>query len=224
MGRLEVQMQVSYPEPAHPNPLFELLGNERRVVRFRKRKLIFAAGNPSDAVFLIEHGGVKLTLTSPDGREAVVAIFCAGDLFGYEAFDSANLPRVTNAIALTDVRLARIDRVAILRAMASRPAIHALVISLLIHRIAHLKYELAGNLLCTSEQRLARALLLTAEIDHSDPGSAMPKISQQELADMIGTTRQRVNCLLQRFRKMGLINDSHGLHLNELLRNVAQLD
>jgi len=201
--------------------LVSIFGRHTKQVCFRKRQLIFGAGARSDAIFLIEQGGVKLTYDSERGREAVVSILRRGDFFGCEAFEQSCPPRFLNAVALTDVQLAKLDRALIFRTMKTQPSVYSQIISLLISVISELQLELANNLACSSDERLARALLSVSAIG-MESSDHCTKVSQQDLADMIGTTRQRVNAILQRFKKMGLIDYSQGLRVHESLRSIAR--
>lgn len=203
-------------------PLASLFGRHARSICFRKRQLIFGVGARSDAAFWIEHGGVKLTQTSYHGREAVISILKMGDFFGCEVFDQSCPPRFVNAVALTDVRLARVDRALILSTIKSQPSVCLQVISLLTALISELQLGVANNLSCSSDERLARALLSMSEMKLDSGTAHALRVSQQELADMIGTTRQRVNAILQRFKKMGLIDYSQGLHMYDSLRSIAR--
>jgi len=203
-------------------PLVNLFGRHIRSICFRKRQLIFSAGDRSDALFWIERGGVKLTLTSYHGREAVISVLKKGDFFGCEAFDQSCPPRFVNAVALTDVQLARVDRALIFSTMKTQFSVCLQVISLLTTLISELQLDVAKNLSCSSDERLARALLSMSEMRLGCGTANSAKVSQQELADMIGTTRQRVNAILQRFKKMGLIDYSEGLHVYDSLRSIAR--
>ena len=204
--------------------LLDLFRAERRTIRFRRRQLIFAEGTRSDSLYFIEQGGIKLTLTSPQGKEAVIATLRAGDFFGHEAFDVSTPPRCANAVALTNVQLAKIDHGLIIRVLNARPSACLPIISHLARMVTHFELQLAGNLVYRSDQRLARVLLLISEIAGADAQCRIPKLSQQELAEMIGTTRQRVNAILQRFKKLGLIEDSHALQVCDSLRRFIDLE
>ena len=204
--------------------LYSLLGkvsHARKTVLFRKRQIIFSVGDRSDSIYFIESGSAKLTVTSAKGREAVIAVLERGRFFGENALDADRLPRSTNAIALTELRAARIEREAMLRLLRAEQDVCHSFISCLIRNAEELKGELANNLLYASEQRLARALCSLSQLSEHDPYQRVPQLSQQELANMIGITRQRVNVLLKRFKNLGFIDYANGLKVYRSIRDVA---
>lgn len=194
------------------------------MLRFRKRQIIFSIGDRSDSVFFIESGSVKLTLTSPQGKEAVVAVLHAGDFFGANVLSERRMARANNAIAVTDLRAISIGRETMLHLLHHRQEICDAFVSLLVDRILKLKQDIGDQLLYGSEQLLARALLSVAHLDEKQESQVLPKMSQQDLANMIGITRQRVNALLKRFRKSGLIDYAGGLRVHSSIRNATHLD
>src|ERR1700716_416222 len=160
-----------------------------KIIHFRRNQTIFSQGEGSDAIFYIEKGSVKLTITSEEGREEIVGVFGGGDFFGESCIASDRPVRFHTAIAITDTRVVKICRDAIINALrASSDALYAFVSSLL-RRDARIQEDLAIYISETGKKRLARALLTRARF---------AKFSQQDWADMIGLTRQRVNVLLQR--------------------------
>ena len=200
------------------------LGTAAKDTSFRKRQIIYSAGDASDSIFLIKVGSIKLTVLSAEGNEAVTSILKSGELLGPEALDVVPSPRVTNAVALTNVRAARVARSTMLDLVLSDPTICLLFISSLIRRITVLQDGLAQNLLYNSEQRLARTLASLARFAETNKQQDTPSFSQQELASMIGATRQRVNVLLKQFRKLGYIDDPRGRHVNSSLREITGAD
>jgi CRP-like cAMP-binding protein len=202
-------------------PFLESLGQARKTVAFRKRQIIFSVGDRSDSIYFIESGSAKLTVTSAKGKEALVAVLDGGRFFGENALDSDRRPRTTNAIALTNLRATRIEREAMLRLLhAEEDAFHGFVSSL-IRTAEALKGELASNLLYASEQRLARALCSLSHTDEHSGYQRAPSLSQQELANMVGITRQRVNALMKRFKKLGFIDYAGGLRVHGSIWNVT---
>jgi CRP-like cAMP-binding protein len=193
----------------------------RKTVFFRKRQVIFSVGDASDSVFFVEGGSAKLTVTSVDGREALVTTLEEGDLFGEGALDSDRVPRANNAIAITNLRVARIEREAMLRLLRNDRDICWAFISYLIKLTAQLREDPSHNLLYASEQRLALALLSAGRSGKRSDWRGVPNLNQQDLADMIGTTRQRVNALMGRFRKLGLIDYADGLRVHSSILSVA---
>jgi CRP-like cAMP-binding protein len=193
------------PSPIKPFNIDSFLAAvhaRRKIIHFRRNQTIFSQGEGSDAIFYIEKGSVKLTITSEEGREAIVGVFGGGDFFGESCIASDRPVRFHTAIAITDTRVVKIRRDAIINALrASSDALYAFVSSLL-RRDARIQQDLAIYISETGKKRLARALLTRARF---------AKFSQQDWADMIGLTRQRVNVLLQRltppssqFAKKGL--------------------
>ena len=193
------------PSPIKPFNIDSFLAAvhaRRKIIHFRRNQTIFSQGEGSDAIFYIEKGSVKLTITSEEGREAIVGVFGGGDFFGESCIASDRPVRFHTAIAITDTRVVKICRDAIINALrASSDALYAFVSSLL-RRDARIQQDLAIYISETGKKRLARALLTRARF---------AKFSQQDWADMIGLTRQRVNVLLQRltppssqFSKKGL--------------------
>jgi CRP-like cAMP-binding protein len=204
--------------------LLNCLAKVGKTTPFLKRQVIFSIGDRSDALFLLQAGSVKLTVASREGTEAVTSVLERGHFFGEEALDPRWLPRSTNAIALSNVRVARVEREIILRGLLTNPDVCAAIISHLVRQVANLRQELADTLLYNSEQRLARALLSLLQLGEPDDPQAVPNLSQQDLADMIGATRQRVNALMQRFRELGFVDYSRGLRVHSSIRNVAGID
>jgi CRP-like cAMP-binding protein len=151
----------------------------------------------------------------------VVAILKDGNVFGEEALDSDRLPRANNAIAVTDIRVSRIEREAMLRLLRNDRDICCAFTSYLIKLVAQLREDLSHNLLYGGEQRLALALLSAGRREKSNDWQALPNLNQQDLADMIGTTRQRVNALMGRFRKLGLIDYTHGLRVHRTILGLT---
>lgn len=202
--------------------LLASLGSDRRVLRFRKRQMIFAVGDDSESMFFIDHGAVKLTVGSTEGKEAVVAILQGKQFFGEEALAGRGFPRSTNAIALTDVQLTPMDRDGMLRLLFSKKELFSSFLSTLVASITHLYQELADSLLYSSEQRLVRVLLSIAQLNESDRVQRLPPISQQDFASIIGTSRQRVNALMRRFKKLGLVDYSPGLRIHDSIRGFQK--
>jgi CRP/FNR family transcriptional regulator, cyclic AMP receptor protein len=189
--------------------LHVLLTKERvtkREIDFAKKQVIFSHGDRNDSLFYIEKGIVKLTVTSREGREAIIGLFDAGHFFGESCISGDQPVRFHNAVALTDVRLVRIDRRIMVRIlMAGGDPVHSFV-SYLLRRSAQTQEDLAYNLLSSSEDRLARVLILLTQ--SAEKGEYIPKLTQQTLAEIIGTTRQRVNILMKRFRELHLVGDA----------------
>jgi CRP-like cAMP-binding protein len=215
-------MHPSLRHPFDSDLLLASLGSGRRMLRFRKRQMIFAVGDDSDSMFFIDNGAVKLTVGSPEGKEAVVAILHGKQFFGEEALAGRPFPRSTNAVALTDVQLTPMERDGMLRLLFSNKELFSSFLSTLVGLITHLHQELAGSLLYSSEQRLVRVLLSIARLNESDCVQRLPPISQQDFASIIGTSRQRVNELMRRFKKLGLVDYSPGLRIHDSMRGFKK--
>jgi CRP-like cAMP-binding protein len=214
-------MRPSIFQSVNIHPFLSKLGPAKKTVFFRKRQVIFSVGDTSDSIFFVESGSAKLTVISVEGREALVITLDEGDLFGEEALDSDRLPRANNAIAITHLRVSRIEREAMLRLLRNDRDICWAFTSYLIKLAAQLREDLSHNLLYASEQRLALALLSAGRNRKRNDWRGVPNLSQQDLADMIGTTRQRVNALMRRFRKLGLIDYAHGLQVHSSILSVT---
>lgn len=214
-------MRLTTRQSIQRDPLLSLLAKTGKTGLFLGGQVIFSVGDRSDALFLIQSGIVKLTIGSRKGTEAVTSLLQREHFFGDEALDPERQSRSTNAMALTSVQVVRIHRDTVFRVLRCNPEIRSAFMSYLVRQVAHLQQELADTLLYNSEQRLARALLSLVQSGKANYPQAVPNLSQQVLANMIGSTRQRVNALMQRFRKLGFVDYSGGLHIHSSIRNVA---
>jgi CRP-like cAMP-binding protein len=191
----------------------------RKAIDFKQKDVIFAQGDLGDSLFYIEKGSVKLTVTSVLGREAVIGVVDGGSFLG-EGCVSANLPmRMHSAIALTKTRAFRIGRAAMLEMLSKDGRISSAFTAYLIDRCESANQDLASSLVFPSEKRLARALLALKNLPGEHALRLLPGISQQTLADMIGSTRQRVNLLLKRFKEDGFIEGPEGQRVVVTLRS-----
>lgn len=199
-------------------------GFGKTILQMKKNEGIFAQGEVSDTVYFIQRGKVKLTVVSPTGKEATIAILGAGQFVGEECVTSDQPTRLSSSSALTPCTLLRIRRQEMLRVMREEPAMSQLMIRYLVTRNTRIQADLVDQLFNSSEKRLARTLLLLSETSNDGTGSApLPKISQETLADMVGTTRSRVSFFMNRFRKMGFIEYSglNRIHVNSSLLTVV---
>lgn len=177
------------------------------IIRVKKREAIFRQATPADAVFHLLKGRAKLTAVSTEGREATVALLHSGDFLGEESLDGSNRLRTTSAIALSECTVLRTERKAMAQALESDRQLFSFFMSFMIGRSVRMQEDLIDRLFHTSQQRLARVLLLLAGLDHSEEQEAVvPKVSQEILAEMAGTTRSRVSLFMNSFRKQGLID------------------
>src|SRR6266851_6964179 len=189
------------------------VGPGRTVQEYRKGQVIYAQGDPADAVFYIQKGRVKLTVVSPRGKAAVVAMVGPGEFFAEGCLAGQPL-RTASAVAMTEATLIRIERRAMVAALHGPSALTELFMAHLLSRTARMEEDLVDQLFNSSEKRLARVLLMLAHFGkEGKPEPVLPKISQETLAEMIGTTRSRVNGFMNKFRKLGFIEYNGGLHV-----------
>ena len=202
-------------------------GKGSTVLTSPKKQMIFSQGEAAGSVFYIQAGQVKLTMVSLDGKEVVVAILERGAFLGESCL--AGVPvRTMTAIALEDSCLVRMDKDVMIRLLHEKPTFSELFLTYLLSRNIRIQEDLVDQLFNSSEKRLARALLLLAHLgEDGKPEAVIPKINQETLAEMIGTTRARVSCFMNKFRKMGFIDynsKQHAkgeLHVHRSLRTVV---
>lgn len=199
-------------------------GAARRIVKFRRSERIYTQGDPAKGVKYIQNGGVKLSVINEDGKEAVVAILGPGDFFG-EGCLAGQLVCMGTATAIVPTSILFIEKKEMLRALRTEHAFSDLFISHMLTRNIRIEEDLIDQLFNSSEKRLARSLLLLARYGQEDqPHGVIPKVSQEMLAEMIGTTRSRVNFFMNKFRKMGFIKYNGGLQVNASLLSVVLHD
>jgi CRP-like cAMP-binding protein len=208
-----------------PKQFLAIIGEGRKVVAFLKTQTIFAQGDATDAVFYIQKGRVRLTVVSESGKEATLGIMKEGDFFGEGGLAGQPL-RMGSAIAMTDCELMRIDKKAMMLALHQEPTLSDLFTAYLLGRNIRYEADLVDQLFNSSEKRLARALLLLAHFGKEGvPETVVPKISQETLAEMVGTTRSRVSFFMNRFRKLGFVDyDESGLQVHSSLLTVVLHD
>jgi len=201
------------------------IGEGRKFVFVPKKQTIFAQGDPSDAVFYIQNGKVKLTVVSNDGKEATIGILSEGDFFG-EGCLAGQSRRMASATALTDAAVLRIEKSAMMRVLHREHTLSDMFVAYLLARNIRYEEDLVDQLFNSSEKRLARILLLLAHFGkEGTPETVVPKIGQETLAEMVGTTRSRVSFFMNRFRKLGFIDyNSEGLQVHSSLLNVVLHD
>jgi CRP/FNR family cyclic AMP-dependent transcriptional regulator len=196
----------------------------RKVVEFRRKETIFSQGDPASHVIYIQKGTIKLSVISETGKEAVVAMMGTGDFFG-EGCLAAQPVRMGTAIATTPATLLLIDREEMIRVLHAEHAFSDRFISYLLERNIRIEQDLIDQLFNSSEKRLARALLLLARYGTEDqPQKVLAKVSQETLAEMIGTTRSRVNFFMNKFRRLGFVKYNGGLEVNSSLLSVVLHD
>jgi CRP/FNR family transcriptional regulator, cyclic AMP receptor protein len=196
------------------------------MVSFQKKHTIFAQGDARDGIFFVQSGKVQLSVVSENGKEATLGILSEGDFFG-EGGLAGQLLRMSSATALTDCVLLHIERKAMVHAMSTEPKLSAMFVKYLLKRNIRYQDDLVDQLFNSSEKRLARVLLLMAQFGKEGaPEISVPRLSQETLAEMVGTTRSRVCFFMNRFRKLGFINYRVGnnLHVHSSLLNILLRD
>ncbi len=202
-------------------------GLGRRIVHLARKEVFFSQGDPADCVFYLQSGRAKLTVISSAGKEATIALLAAGDFVGEESMAGTPGMRLATATAIAPCAALKIERAEMIRVMHEEHTFSDLFLKFLLARSMRTQADLVDQLFNSSEMRLARILLLMAEF--GQPGETqpiIPKISQETLAEMVGTTRSRVSFFMNRFRKLGFIeyNGGDGIHVNKALLNVVLHD
>jgi CRP/FNR family cyclic AMP-dependent transcriptional regulator len=207
-----------------PNTFLATIGAGRKFVLFPKKQRIFAQGDNADAVFYVQTGKVRLTVVSKTGKEATIGILGEKGFFGEGSLAGQAL-RMGSATALTDCAVMRIEKKAMMEALHREHEMSDMFVAYLLARNIRYEEDLVDQLFNSSEKRLARILLLLAHFGkEGKPETVIPKISQEALAEMIGTTRSRVSFFMNRFRKMGFIHYNGGLQVHSSLLNVVLHD
>jgi CRP/FNR family transcriptional regulator, cyclic AMP receptor protein len=210
----------------NPNTFLSTSGEGRDMVSFRKKNKIFAQGDSTAGLFFIQKGHIRLSVVSESGKEATLAILGKGDFFGEGGLAGQPL-RVSSATANTDCILLRVQKKAMALAMSLEPTLSAMFVKHLLKRNIRYQEDLVDQLFNSSEKRLARVLLLMAKFGKEGVSEVViPRLSQETLAEMVGTTRSRVSFFMNRFRKLGFIKYEVGdsLHVHSTLLNVVLLD
>jgi CRP/FNR family transcriptional regulator, cyclic AMP receptor protein len=212
------------PQPFDVEAFLHSAGVSRRVARFARGARIFDQGTPATSVFYIQDGGVKLSVLSAAGKEAVVAMLGPGDFLG-EGCLAGQPRRMGSATALMATTVLRIPKREMMRTLHEQPALSDLFISHMLSRNIRIEEDLVDQLFNSSEKRLARALLLLARYGKEDePLRELPKLSQETLAEMVGTTRSRVNFFMNKFRKLGFIEYNGSVRINKSLLSIILHD
>jgi CRP/FNR family transcriptional regulator, cyclic AMP receptor protein len=199
-------------------------GIARKIVDYRRSEAIFTQGDPCDSVLYIQKGGVKLSVLSKTGREAVVAMLGPGDFFG-EGCLAGQPVRMGSATAITGSTILQVDKDQMVRLLHKQHSLSDRFIAHMLARNIRIEEDLVDQLFNSSEKRLARTLLLLARYGEQDkPQKAVPKISQATLAEMVGTTRSRVNLFMNKFKRLGFIEYNDGLKVHNSLLTVVLHD
>ena len=194
----------------------------RTISDYQINQVVYEQGAPADFVFYIQQGTAKVTVTSEQGKEAIVAVLAPGDFFGEGCLGAQTL-RMATVTAMTHCVIVRMAKENIIRVIHEEPSFAELFIAHLLHRNSRIEEDLVDQLFNSSEKRLARTLLLLANFgkDNSEPQPILAKISQETLAEMIGTTRARVSHFMNKFRKLGLIDYNGNIEVHRSLLNVV---
>jgi CRP/FNR family cyclic AMP-dependent transcriptional regulator len=208
----------------NPQTFLSTIDRGRTVAAFPKKQIIFAQGDLSDAVFYIQKGKVRISVLSKNGKEATIAILNEGDFFG-EGCLAGQPVRMCSASTVADCSLMRIDKNSMMEVIHGEQAFSDMFVAYLLTRNIRYEEDLVDQLFNSSEKRLARILLLLAQFREGGmPEVTIPKISQETLAEMVGTTRSRVNFFMNRFRKLGFVSYNTEIEVHASLLNVVLHD
>jgi CRP-like cAMP-binding protein len=212
------------PKTFDPKAFLATIGQGRRLLEFRKKENIFVQGEPSSAVFYLQKGRVRLTVVSQQGKEAIIGLLGAGDFFGEGCIAGQPL-RMATALAMSDCSVVRIEKKAMMQVLHQQHEFSDLFVAYLLSRNIRYEEDLVDQLFNSSEKRLARILLLLARFGkEGKPEPVIPAITQETLAEMVGTTRSRVNFFMNRFRKLGFIEYNGSLEVHSSLLSVVLHD
>ncbi len=222
------RLQRAKPQPKNGDTVFDAktflarAGLGRKILYLQKDQVAYVQGDPADAIFYVQEGQLRVTVTSANGKEATITLVGAGDFLGENSMASPHPLRLATATALTECALLRISKAEMVRVLHDEPELSGMFVSFLLTRNARIQADLVDQLFNSSEKRLARILLLLAQFGkESKPETVVPKISQEVLAEMIGTTRSRVSFFMNRFRKLGFIEyDGGEIQVHNSLLNI----
>jgi CRP/FNR family cyclic AMP-dependent transcriptional regulator len=204
-----------------PKAFLARAGLGRKVLNLGKNQTVYAQGDPADTIFYVQKGQARVTVTSAHGKEATITLVGAGEFLGESCMVSAHPLRLATATAMTECTLLRISKAEMVRVLREEPELSEMFVSFLLARNARIQADLVDQLFNSSEKRLARILLLLAQFGkESKPETVVPKVSQEILAEMIGTTRSRVSFFMNRFRKLGFIEYNGEIRVHNTLLNI----
>jgi CRP-like cAMP-binding protein len=222
-----IRKKPGFDTPAKPafdvETYLAAAGHAPRVVQYRRGAVVFSQGDPGRDIRYLQAGAIKLSVISHSGKEAVVALLGPGDFFG-EGVLSGQQVRIATATAVAPSSVLAIDKSAMTRLIHEEPAFADRFIAYMLARNVRIEADLIDQLFNSSEKRLARTLLLLARYGKGNPHPTLPKISQETLAEMIGTTRSRVNFFMNKFRKLGFIKYNGGITVHRSLLSVVLHD
>jgi len=225
--RQESVPKMTKPAPSifDSNEFLATSGPGRKILRLKPKQTFYVQGDPADDVFYLQSGRAKLTIVSKKGKEATITLIVAGDFVGEESLAADGGLRLATATAITACAVLKINRREMKRVLHDEPAFSDMFLKFLVVRSMRTQADLVDQLFNSSERRLARTLLLLAEFGkHGQVETLIPPITQEALADMIGTTRSRVSFFMNRFRKLGLIDYNGRIHVHQSLLNVVLHD
>jgi CRP/FNR family cyclic AMP-dependent transcriptional regulator len=204
-----------------PEAFLARAGLGRKILSLGKNETAFAQGDAADAIFFVQKGQLRVTVTSANGKEATIALVGAGEFLGEDCMVSGHPLRLATATAMTECALLRISKAEMVRVLHQEQGLSDKFVSFLLTRNARIQSDLVDQLFNSSEKRLARILLLLAQFGkESKPETVVPKVSQEVLAEMIGTTRSRVSFFMNRFRKLGFIEYNGEIRIHNSLLNI----
>jgi CRP-like cAMP-binding protein len=221
---LKIGLPSVGPKTFDPKPFLAGFGQGRRLLEFRKKESIFVQGEPANAIFYLQRGKARLTVVSQQGKEAIIGLLGPGDFFGEGCIAGQPL-RTATALAMSDCSVVRIEKKVMMQALHQQHEFSDLFVAYLLARNIRYEEDLVDQLFNSSEKRLARILLLLARFGkEGKPEPIIPAITQETLAEMVGTTRSRVNFFLNRFRKLGFIEYNGGMEVHSSLLSVVLHD
>ena len=205
-----------------PTAFLASVGLGRTLRHYRPKQAVFSQGDPADAVFYIRQGKVRLSVLSKQGKEATIALLGSGDFLGEGCIASDQPIRLATAIAITECSILKIEKNRMLRTLHEEHGFSDMFVAYVVERHNRTQADLVDQLFNSSEKRLARALLLLSRVGKEAKSEAVvPQVSQETLAEMVGTTRSRVNFFMNKFRKLGFIDYNGGLEVNSSLLSVV---
>jgi len=217
-------MAATQAAPFNPQTFLAQVGDSRTILQCQKNQILFAQGDTANAVFYVQAGRVKLSIVSQQGKEAVVAMLEQGNFFG-EGCLAGQLVRMATATSLDHSSIVRIDKQAMIDVLHNEPAFSELFMAHLLTRTLRIQEDLIDQLFNSAEKRLARTLLLLATCEKKGTSALIiPKISQETLAEMVGTTRSRVSFFMNRFKKLGFIEYTDVLHVHRASLNAILIN
>ena len=205
-----------------PTAFLASVGLGRTLRHYRPKQAVFSQGDRADAVFYIRQGKVRLSVVSKQGKEATIALLGSGDFLGEGCIASDQPIRLATAIAITECSILKIEKKRMLRTLHEEHGFSDMFVAYVVERHNRTQADLVDQLFNSSEKRLARALLLLSRVGKEAKSEAVvPQVSQETLAEMVGTTRSRVNFFMNKFRKLGFIDYNGGLEVNSSLLSVV---